>query len=77
MTVSQVVAGGPADQLGIKAGDVILAVDDHYLFTIEELNNAIVRCKPGAELKIRYRRYKMTYEAPLIVGSREAKEPQR
>ena len=34
LTVSQVVAGGPADQLGIKAGDVILAVDDHYLYTV-------------------------------------------
>jgi S1-C subfamily serine protease len=75
--VSQVVAGGPADQLGIKAGDVILAVDDHYLYTIQELNNAIARCKPGTEIKIRYRRYKMTYEAPLIVGSREANAAQR
>jgi hypothetical protein len=77
LTVSQVVAGGPADQLGIKAGDVILAVDDHYLYTIQELNNAIARCKPGTEIKIRYRRYKMTYEAPLIVGSREANAAQR
>jgi pyruvate/2-oxoglutarate dehydrogenase complex dihydrolipoamide acyltransferase (E2) component len=77
LTVSQVVAGGPADQIGIKPGDVILAVDDHYLYTIDELNNAIVPRKPGTEIRIRYRRYKMTYEAPLIVGSREAKEAQR
>jgi hypothetical protein len=69
VTVSQVVAGGPADQVGMKAGDVILAVDDHYLFTIQELNNAIVRCKPGTTVKIRYRRYRMTYEVPVVVGS--------
>jgi len=72
VTVSQVVAGGPADQVGIKVGDVILAIDDHYLFTIEELNNAIGRCKPGSTIKIRYRRYSMTYETSLIVGDREA-----
>jgi hypothetical protein len=72
VTVSQVVAGGPADQIGIKVGDVILAIDDHYLFTIEELNNAIDSCKPGYTIKIRYRRYSMTYETSLIVGNREA-----
>jgi len=77
ITVSQVVTGGPADQAGIKAGDLILAVNDHFLYTIEELNNAIVRFKPGTEITIRYRRYKMTYEAPLIVGSPEARDPQR
>jgi hypothetical protein len=71
VTVSQVVAGGPADQIGIKVGDVILAIDDHYLFTIEELNIAIGRCKPGSTIKIRYRRYSMTYETSLIVGNRE------
>lgn len=72
VTVSQVVTGGPAAQAGIEVGDVILAIDDHYLYTIEELNNAVDRCKPGSTIKIRYRRYSMTYEASLIVGNREA-----
>jgi PDZ domain-containing secreted protein len=51
---------------------VILAIDDHYVYTIEELNNAVDRCKPGSTIRIRYRRYSMTYEASLIVGNREA-----
>lgn len=72
VAVSQVVARGPADQAGIKARDAILAIDDHYLFTIEELNNAIARCKPGSTVRVRYRRYSTIYETPLIVGSREA-----
>jgi C-terminal processing protease CtpA/Prc len=71
VTVSQVVAGGPADQVGIKVGDVILAIDDHYLFTSEELNNMIDRCKPDSTIRIRYRRYSMTYETSLIVTNRE------
>jgi hypothetical protein len=72
VTVSQVVTGGPAAQVGIEVGDVILAIDDHYVYTIEELNNAVDRCKPGSTIRIRYRRYSMTYEASLIVGNREA-----
>lgn len=77
ITVSDVVIGGPADQAGIKSGDVILAIDDHYMYTIEELNNVIVRFKPGVGIRIRYRRYAATYEMPLIVGSREVNGSQR
>jgi hypothetical protein len=72
VTVSQIVSGGPADQVGIKVGDVILAINDHYLFTSEELNNAIDGCKPGSTIRIRYRRDSMTYETSLIVSNREA-----
>jgi len=36
ITLSHVVAGGPADQAGIRAGDVVLAINDHYLFTGQE-----------------------------------------
>jgi S1-C subfamily serine protease len=71
VALSEVDTGGPADQGGIKVGDVILAIDDHYLFTIEELNNAIGRSKPSSTIKIRYRRYSTTYETSLIVGVRE------
>jgi putative serine protease PepD len=77
VTVSQVVAGGPADEAGIKAGDVILAIDDHYLFTIEELNDAIAQRNPGSTVRIRYRRYASINETQLIVGSREVTAPQR
>jgi PDZ domain len=76
ITVSQVVDGSPADQAGIKAGDVILAIDDRYLYMIEELNNVIARSKPGARIRIRYRRFTATYEMPLIIGSSEANEGQ-
>ena len=68
VNVSQVDTGGPADQVGIKVGDTILAIDDNYLYTIEELNNAIGRCKPGSTIKSRYRRGSLTYETSLIVG---------
>ncbi|MGP0021296.1 MAG: PDZ domain-containing protein [Candidatus Sulfotelmatobacter sp.] len=77
VAVSQVVTGGPADRAGIKAEDIILAIDDHYLFTIEELNNALARCKPGSTIRLRYRRYASINETQLIVGSREAIELHR
>ena len=69
ITLSRVVAGGPADQAGIKAGDVILAIDGHYLYTAQEMNNEILRHKPGTRITVRYRRYRTDYEASVVMGA--------
>jgi len=67
VTLTSVVHGGPADQVGMAAGDVILAIDDHYLFTVREFNDEIARCQPGTKIMIRYRRYSLIYEVPIVV----------
>ena len=69
ITLTRVTPGGPADRAGIRAGDVILAVDDHYLFTAEELDAEIKHHKPGTQVAVRYRRYSTIYETYLVVGS--------
>jgi hypothetical protein len=68
VTLTAVTAGGPADQAGIKAGDVILAINDHYLFTVGELREEIGRHEPGVKISVRYRRYSTIYEVSLVVG---------
>jgi PDZ domain len=60
--------GGPAEQVGIKPGDFILAIDDHYLFTIRELKTEISRHQPGTKVKVRYRRHSTINEATIVVG---------
>ena len=62
-------AGGPADQAGIKAGDVILSINDHYLFTVTGLKEEISQHQPGTRITVRYRRYSTIYDASLAVGS--------
>lgn len=69
ITLDRVTPGGPAEQAGIMAGDVILAVDDHYLFTAEELDAEIKHHKPGTQVAVRYRRYSRIYDTSLVVGS--------
>jgi membrane-associated protease RseP (regulator of RpoE activity) len=69
--LKSITAGGPADQAGIEAGDVIVAIDNHYLFTVRELNEEISRHEPGARITVRYRRYLTIYEASLVVGKSE------
>ena len=68
VTLTALTPGGPADQAGIKAGDVILAINDHYLFTIRELQEEISHHQPGTEIAVRYRRYSTIYNASLVAG---------
>ena len=45
--VEKVVAGSAAEQAGLKAGDLILKLDDKQISTGEELSSAISDYKPG------------------------------
>ena len=43
-------AGSPADKAGVKAGDIIVAVDRTQIDTASELNAAIEAKRPGAQV---------------------------
>jgi hypothetical protein len=47
---------------------VILAIDDHYVFTIRELNEEISHYQPGTKIEVRYRRYSIIYDTPVVLG---------
>jgi hypothetical protein len=67
---------GPADNIEIKPGDVIVAIDGHFLVTIEELRAELLRHAVGKPLAIRYRHGRLTSENYLILGSKDT-IPQR
>jgi hypothetical protein len=71
ITLTSVTSGGPADQAGIKAGDVILAIGDRYLFTVEELKEEVSHHQPGTRIQVRYRRRSAMDEASVVVGRAE------
>ena len=66
--ISSVRAAGPADQVGIQRGDFVLAIDDHYVFTAEELSALVRLYKAGQRVRIRYRHDAMIYDTDLIMG---------
>src|ERR1700691_969036 len=69
VAITAVTADGPADRAGIKAGDVILAINDRYLFTIGELTHQVSHLQPGTTIVVRYRRRATIDEASVTVGT--------
>jgi PDZ domain len=65
--ISGVQTKGSASRVDIRPGDFILAIDDHYLFTVEEVRTELLRHEPGTRVKIRYRRNQLIYEDDLVL----------
>ena len=66
--VSQVEDGGPADKAGLKAGDVILAVDGRAIERSGELPAIIAGIKPGVEATLEIWRDKAKRKFRIKVG---------
>lgn len=54
--VSRVLAGSAAEEAGMLAGDVIVAIDDHVVNSVSELQEWVARNRPGHELSVTFLR---------------------
>jgi serine protease Do len=58
--VSEVEPGGPADKAGLRAGDLILRVDQSTITRAEDLPRTVARHQPGSKVKVEIRRERVT-----------------
>jgi serine protease Do len=70
VTVSNVVAGSPADQGGLKAGDTITSVDGKPVKNGDELVAEIANRKPGSKVVLGYIRNGKKEDASITVAER-------
>jgi S1-C subfamily serine protease len=68
--VAETVAGGPATRAGLRAGDVILAVEGRRVRGPAALTAAIEDQRPGRRVRIEYRRGARTRSAEVVLGVR-------
>ncbi|HET7586627.1 MAG TPA: trypsin-like peptidase domain-containing protein [Gammaproteobacteria bacterium] len=61
---------GPADEAGIRVGDVLTAIDGHAVGTFRDALNMIARIEPGTPVEVTVSRWGKVFEAKLVVSER-------
>ncbi len=70
VTISDVVAGSPAEQAGLKVGDTITAVDGKKVGNGDELVSEIASRKPGSKAKLGYMRNGKPADTSVTIADR-------
>lgn len=60
----------PAAAAGLKAGDVILAIDGKPTRTVREVLDTVAAIPPGKAITLRLERDQRTLEVELVAGER-------
>ena len=71
--ITEVFRGTPADRGGVKAGDVLVAVDGKTVIDSASMLNLIAALKPGSETTLRLMREAKAVELRVTVGKRPPK----
>ena len=68
--VAQITQNGPSDGAGLKEGDIITAIDDTSLNTMNDLREYIFNKKPSEEVTLKIVRGKINKEIKVTLGKR-------
>jgi len=68
--VTDVMSDGPADEAGLKPGDVITQWDETPIKNIYDLTDALRKSKPGDEVKLQVQRENETVNIDIKLGNR-------
>jgi len=72
--VSNVLEGSAAEESGIAPGDVIVAIDNHIVNSVSELQEWVARNRPGHEIMITFLRSGARKEVKARLKNSEGKE---
>jgi len=67
--------GGPADQAGIRAEDLILEFNGQQIEKAAHLKNLVAQTKPGTQVKLKIYRSGETSYVTVTLGESKAKAP--
>jgi serine protease DegQ len=73
--IAGVVRNGPAEQAGIRPGDILLEVNGKQVIDSAEMLNVVAEAQPGKEADLALMRNGKNFSVKLIVGKRPAPRP--
>lgn len=68
--IENVISKSPAENVGLKSGDIILKIDDKSINTMNDIKEYVYTKNPGDVIKIEYRRGNNTNTINLTLGKR-------
>ena len=68
--IGSVTDGSPAAKAGLRAGDVVTALDDETIDTADDLSAAVTAKSPGDEVTVTYTRDGTSHTAQVTLGTR-------
>ncbi|MNC91435.1 putative periplasmic serine endoprotease DegP-like precursor [compost metagenome] len=68
--ITQVERGGPADNAGVKLGDVLLAVNDKPVADTIGMLNTVAAMQPGQQARLKLTRNQSESELTVTIGRR-------
>ena len=69
--VQEITPGGPAEKAGLKAGDIITAIDGRSIKDGDDLVNEIASRRPGSNIRLGYLRDGKQADATVTIGDRD------
>lgn len=72
--VSNVISASAAEEAGIQPGDVIIAIDNHIVNSVSELQEWVARNRPGNEILVTFLRQGAKREVKATLKNSEGKE---
>jgi serine protease Do len=72
--ISIIAPGGPADQAGLKAGDVVLAVNGAPVDDSADLYTSVAKVRPGTQAELQIWREGKTIRVPITVSALPGEE---
>jgi serine protease DegQ len=74
--ISEVVRGGPADQAKVKAGDILVSVDNKPLADSSAMLDTVAALQPGKSVTLRLLRNQKEVMVQVKIGRRPRPKPQ-
>jgi S1-C subfamily serine protease len=68
--ITQVISGSPADDAGLKKGDIITAVDGRSVSSVDDVRGALENKSPGGRVTFSVRRDGQEEEVAITLGRR-------